>query len=73
MRVVLSVGTVVLYLLHNDAWLWARSERVLGLPVGLLYHLIFCFLVVGWMALLVRYAWPLPTQSEVETDGGGPG
>ena len=71
MRAVLFLGVGVLYLLHQDAWLWERSERVLGLPIGLAYHLLLCFLVVGWMALLVRYAWPLPTDDEDGRESGG--
>ena len=58
MRVLLYLGLVVLYLLHNDWWLWDDDGRLLGLPVGLTYHLLYCFAVVGWMALLVKLTWP---------------
>ena len=46
------------FLLHNDLWLWNESRMVLGLPIGLLYHVVFCLGVVVLMALLVRLAWP---------------
>ena len=49
---------LVLYLLHNDLWLWDDPRLVLGLPIGLLYHLLYCGAVVVVMALLVRFAWP---------------
>ena len=40
---------VLLYLLHNDLWLWEADGRFLWLPIGLAYHLAYCLLVVGWM------------------------
>ena len=40
-RLVYAVLLLV-YLLHNDLWLWHDSSIVLGLPVGLLYHVGFC-------------------------------
>lgn len=45
-----------LYLLHFDFWLWQRPDRVLGLPVGLLYHFIYCFVVSLVLAVLMRAA-----------------
>ena len=47
-----------LYLLHNDLWAWDDPRLVLGLPVGLTYHVAFCFAVVGVMWLALRWAWP---------------
>lgn len=32
----------LLFLLHNDLWLWNDGRIVLGLPVGLLYHVGYC-------------------------------
>ena len=58
MRALLYLGLAALYLLHNDVWLWERDGRLLGLPVGLAYHVLFCLVVVAWMALVVRHAWP---------------
>ncbi len=64
----LYVGLIVLYLLHNDLWLWNDPKLVLGLPVGLLYHFGFCVVSSGLMWLLVTYAWP--RHLEVEDEGG---
>lgn len=58
LRWVLFAAVAVLYLLHNDLWLWDDATPVLGLPVGLLYHLIYCLVAAGLMAALVRWAWP---------------
>ena len=46
------------YLLHNDLWLWNDGRIVLGLPVGLLYHVVFCVAVAALMGLLAWRAWP---------------
>ena len=68
LRTLLYAALVLLYLLHNDFWLWTDSRHVLGLPVGLTYHLIYCLASSILMALLVRYAWP----ADLETgDGDG--
>ena len=47
-----------LYLLHNDLWLWNDPALVLGLPVGLAYHVAFCVATAVVLTLLVIYAWP---------------
>ena len=57
-RRALYLALFVLYLLHNDIWLWRDPRLVLGLPVGLLYHIGFCVAAALLMALLVEYAWP---------------
>ena len=49
---------VVLYLLHNDLWLWNDARLVLGLPIGLLYHVVFCLVTAVVLAMLVKWAWP---------------
>lgn len=49
---------VVLYLLHNDLWLWHDASRILGLPVGLVYHVGYAVATSVMLALLVVYAWP---------------
>lgn len=47
-----------LYVLHNDLWFWDDPGRVLGLPVGLTYHVLFSAAVVVVMWRLVQVAWP---------------
>ncbi len=49
---------VILYLLHNDIWFWHSPDIVLGLPVGLLYHVLFCIVSSLVFYLLVKSAWP---------------
>ena len=45
---------VLLFLLHNDFWLWETSQLVLGMPVGLLYHIGFCVAATLLMAAFVK-------------------
>ena len=67
----LYVGLTVLFLFHQDLWLWDDARFVLGLPVGLTYHVAYCLGVSVLMALLVRFAWPrLETDEDPETTGG---
>lgn len=50
---------VILFVLHQDFWLWDDQGLVFGfLPVGLGYHMIYSLAVAGIWALAVRYAWP---------------
>ena len=58
MRISIYVALVLALILHADTWLWNDPTRVLGLPVGLLYHVAFCAVMSVLMALLVRFAWP---------------
>ena len=57
-RCTLYLALIALYFLHKDFWFWRNSALVIGLPVGLVYHVGFCLVVVVAMALLVKYAWP---------------
>ena len=46
---------LLLFLLHNDFWFWETPQLVLGVPVGLLYHIGFCLAATLLMAALVKY------------------
>lgn len=48
---------VLLFILHNDFWLWGTPQLILGLPVGLLYHIVFCFAASLLMFFLVKFVW----------------
>lgn len=66
MRWLLYVAMVLLYVLHNDFWLWHDATLVLGLPIGLTYHVFYCVVASFMMFLLVRYAWPRGLDVEAE-------
>jgi hypothetical protein len=73
-RVGLWAGLALLAGLHHDSWLWSSPRLVLGLPASLAYHVAYCLVVAGWLALLVRYAWPrLPAGAEDGDERGGAG
>lgn len=52
------VALGVLFVLHNDWWFWSDDRVVLGLPIGLLYHVFYMLATAAVMALVVRFAWP---------------
>ena len=54
----LYAALVVLYLLHNDLWLWNDPRLVFGLPAGLAYHVGFAIATSIVLTLLVIHAWP---------------
>ena len=54
----LYAALFVLYLLHNDLWLWNDATLVFGLPVGLVYHIGFSIAASIVLTLLVLKAWP---------------
>ena len=57
LRWVLYSLLVVLFILHNDFWFWETPQLVLGLPVGLLYHIVFCLAASLLMFSLVKFVW----------------
>ncbi len=71
-RWILYLALALLYLLHNDLWLWHDERLVLGLPVGLTYHVLYCLATAVVMALLVRYAWPQDLVADDEAPGDTP-
>jgi hypothetical protein len=58
-RTTLYAALVILVLLHQDFWFWDDSTLLLGfLPVGLVYHALYCIATSLLMYLLVTRAWP---------------
>ena len=62
----LRLAIIVLYLLHNDFWLWDQPTLMLEIPVGLLYHIGFCIVTSILMMMLVKYSWPHHLDSNGE-------
>ena len=57
-RTLVYAALVLLFALHQDLWLWDDPRIVLGLPVGLTYHLVYCLAAAVLLALAVGFAWP---------------
>lgn len=74
MKALLSVCTLLLYLLHQDFWFWRTAHPLLFgiLPVGLGYHAAYCLLAAAWMLILIRTIWPSHLESESESSPEGP-
>lgn len=56
---------LVFFLLRYDLWAFDDAHFVLGLPLGLTYHLLYCLLSIGVLGLLVRFAWPSELEEAV--------
>lgn len=70
-KALLALATLIVYLLHQDFWFWKSARPlVLGLPIGLFYHLCYCLLASLLMWLLVRHAWPAELERDVEQSAG---
>lgn len=65
----LYAALAALFLLHNDFWLWHNDSMLLGLPVGLTYHIMLCALATLLMTLLVKFAWPQHLDAPDVEDG----
>ncbi len=53
-----------LFVLRYDFWSWNDARLVAGLPLGLTYHVAFCFAASAVLALVVRFAWPLGDEED---------
>ena len=60
MRWMAMLGVALLYILHQDFWLWKSARPlVLGfLPVGLFYHVMFVLVSSLLLWGLVTFFWP---------------
>ena len=53
-RRLLLLALLTLFALHHDLWWWDADDRVLGLPIGLTWHVALCFAVAVTMALFAK-------------------
>ena len=63
---------LLLFLAHQDFWLWADDSLVFGfMPMGLAYHALFSVACSCLWALAVFKAWPeeIERWAEEETSG----
>jgi hypothetical protein len=58
---------VLLFVLHQDFWLWDDRTLVFGyLPVGLLYHVLYSIAAALLWVAAIRWAWPTHIESWAE-------
>ena len=67
-RVLLIVAVIALYALHQDYWFWRTAHPlVFGfVPIGLFYQACFSVAASLLMWALVKYAWPVHLEEEIE-------
>ncbi|SVB03661.1 uncharacterized protein METZ01_LOCUS156515 [marine metagenome] len=59
MSKLIIAAAILLALFHQDFWWWNDVEPIiLGMPIGLAYHVLFSLLAGGLWLLAIRYAWP---------------
>ena len=46
-------GLLLLLVLHHDFWNWNKTTLYLGIPVGLMFHLLLCVAASALFTLLV--------------------
>jgi hypothetical protein len=68
-RPLLYGALLLLLLFHTDLWFWNDGTLVLGLPVGLTYHIGFALAVSVLMVLLVKFAWPRGLEPREDEEG----
>jgi hypothetical protein len=64
----LFVAIVLAFVFRHDIWFWDDPGRVLGLPVGLVYQLLFCLAVAAIFAMLIVVAPPGEPETGSDTD-----
>lgn len=69
MRYAVYALLVLLYVLHTDVWYWSDPRIVLGLPIGVTYHVLWTLVVSVAFGLAVRYAWPEELEALGPTAG----
>ena len=67
-RRALYAAIVLLLALHDDFWLRDDARLMLGLPVGLVYHIGYCLAAAVLMLALVTLAWPRGLEVEDRED-----
>lgn len=73
MRYVVYGLLLLLYVLHTDVWYWNDSRIVLGLPIGITYHVLWTLMVTGAFGLAVRHIWPDELEAAEPGAPGAPG
>ncbi|MCI0444204.1 hypothetical protein L0152_13460 [bacterium] len=68
MKYILYFLLGLLYLLHNDLFLWNDECLIRGIPSGLAYHLAFCVAATLLMTALTCFAWPEGLEVDSEKD-----
>ena len=65
----LWIAAGVLFVLHQDFWLWSNQTLVFGfMPIGLLYHAGFSVAAALLWLCMVKFAWPGAVEAWADED-----
>ncbi len=68
MRYVCYTLVILMFILHQDWWLWNDSTLLFGfMPIGLAYHGLFSIMASVTWGLTLYFCWP--THIEEFADG----
>ena len=58
MRLIVWILVLLLILAHQDTWNWSDDRLVVGMPIGLTYHLGLSIATALVWAFVCFFAWP---------------
>ena len=58
---------LLIVVLRHDFWFWQDPRIQFGLPVSLLYQLMYCFALSFAMNWIIRRSWPPYLEEETKT------
>lgn len=58
MRLIVWILVLLLILAHQDTWNWSDDRLVLGMPIGLTYHIGLSIATSLVWAFVCYFAWP---------------
>ena len=59
MKVLAYILLLILFVLHQDFWLWTDRSIVLQfLPVGMAYHVGYTLVTAGLWVFVIKALWP---------------
>ena len=71
MRIILWLGFIVLFVVHQDFWFWDDDTLIFGfLPIGLAYHAGFSAAAATLWLLMVKLAWPSELEAWADVEEG---
>lgn len=58
----------VMTVLHFDFWNWDKIHPIVfgWMPIGLFYHVVYCLVFIGVIALMNSWAWPAPDEESIK-------
>ena len=54
---VFAALAILFFMLHKDFWLWENPSLILGIPIGLFYHICLCLGLSVVMYFVTRKYW----------------